>query len=297
MITNIPTFLASSKHEYNPLPWKHISIREPEVCEARIKRNLAHRKALKCNTPEAWRNYRKLRNKATAVLRSAKSSYYYHLAGEMKTKPHRFWKEFCHLSSKSTLTFSPLPSRTASDFNRHFLNVAPNIIGEINAAQNLNPTSYLTSSDTVPSLKLVSVSEEIISQLLSELNHRTATSCDGIPPRFLKLCSSLIATPLTHIINRSLTESKIPVCAASTHQALKTYKHDLQLWQMLFSEDHTPSEQPNLLQARIWCIIAELFLSGGKIPDGVSFVHESIREALRTGKVPAGSHVHRSTEP
>ena len=42
------------------------------------------------------------------------------------------------------------------------------------------------------------------------MNHRTATGCDGIPPRFLKLCSSLITTPLTHIINRSLTESKIP---------------------------------------------------------------------------------------
>ena len=44
----------------NSLPWA----REPEVCEARIKRNLAHWKAIKCNTPEAWSNYRKLRNKA-----------------------------------------------------------------------------------------------------------------------------------------------------------------------------------------------------------------------------------------
>ena len=128
----------------------------------------------------------------------------------MKTKPHRFWKEFRHLSSKSTLSFSPLPSRTASDFNRHFLNVAPNIIGEINAVRNLNPTSYLTSSDTVPSLKLVSVSEETISQLLSELNHRTATGCDGIPPRFLKLCSASSLLHSQNIINRSLKEFKIP---------------------------------------------------------------------------------------
>ena len=115
----------------NSLPWA----REPEVCEARIKRNLAHWKAIKCNTPEAWSNYTKLRNKATAVLRSAKSSYYYHLAGEMKIKPHRFRKQFHHLSSKSTPTSSPLPSHTASDFNRHFLNVAPNIIKLVRLVQ------------------------------------------------------------------------------------------------------------------------------------------------------------------
>ena len=47
-----------------------------------VKRNLAHRKARKCNTPEAWKIYRMLCNNATAVLRSAKSSYYYHLAGK-----------------------------------------------------------------------------------------------------------------------------------------------------------------------------------------------------------------------
>ena len=43
----------------NSLPWA----REPDVCEARIKRNLAHRKGIKCNTPEAWCNYRGFRTR------------------------------------------------------------------------------------------------------------------------------------------------------------------------------------------------------------------------------------------
>ena len=121
-------------------------------------------------------------------------------------------------------------------------------------------------------------------------------------------------------------KAKLEVIAVSTHQALKTCKHALHLWQKLFSEEtsgliglvtqdqqslsdipllsyersanhvplstdvasdagsshfslsaahHTPSNQPNLLQARIWCTIAEVFLSGGKTSDAVSCVHEA----------------------
>ena len=81
----------------NSSPW----IQEPEVHEARLKRDLAHRKALKHRTDEAWKKYKTLRNKATSQIRTAKASYFQHLAKEIQTKPQRFWKEFRHLSSKS----------------------------------------------------------------------------------------------------------------------------------------------------------------------------------------------------
>ena len=48
--------------------------RESEVQEARFQWNLAHSKALKYNTLAAWHKYNKLRNKATALLRSGKYS-------------------------------------------------------------------------------------------------------------------------------------------------------------------------------------------------------------------------------
>lgn len=145
--------------------------------------------------------------------------------------------------------------------------------------------------------------------------------------------------------------AKLEVIAVSTHQALKTCKHALQLWQSLFSTsvevsgllgavtqdsslsdisfshyerfaDRTsniatagaggvggsggpapppgadlevvgdiasdagsshfslgtaqiPTNQPNLLQARIWCTIAEVFMSAGKISDASSCVREA----------------------
>lgn len=118
---------------------------------------------------------------------------------------------------------------------------------------------------------------------------------------------------------------KLEVITVSSHQALKTCKHALQLWQALFSDESTgligiitqdqhslsdialaPYERqaditaispdvasdtgssyfslsgspslpnhPNLLQARIWCTVAEVFLSAGKISDAVSCIREA----------------------
>ena len=119
---------------------------------------------------------------------------------------------------------------------------------------------------------------------------------------------------------------KLEVITNSSHQALKTCKHSLKLWQSLFSDESSgliglvtqdqrslsdiplapyeradgaispmiadiasdagsshfslsvspsPSNQPNLLQAKIWCTVAEVFLSAGKVPDAISCVREA----------------------
>lgn len=120
-------------------------------------------------------------------------------------------------------------------------------------------------------------------------------------------------------------KTKLEVITVNTHQALKTCKHALELWQRLFSQEITgliavvtkdhqslsdiplttfersdkhedfsvdlasdtgsshfslgtaqmPTNQPNLLQARIWCTIAEVFLSAGKVSDAISCVREA----------------------
>ena len=121
-------------------------------------------------------------------------------------------------------------------------------------------------------------------------------------------------------------KTKLEVISVNTHQALKTCKHALTLWQKLFSSEttgligivtqditslsdiplnmyerstnkdedispdiasdtgsshfslttaQTPTNQPNLLQAKIWCTIADVFVSAGKLSDAVSCVREA----------------------
>lgn len=120
-------------------------------------------------------------------------------------------------------------------------------------------------------------------------------------------------------------KTKLEVITVNTHQALKTCKHALHLWQQMFSGDVTgligivtqdhqslsdialsnfersdkhrdfsddlasdtgsshfslgtaqlPTNQPDLLQARIWCTIAEVFLGAGKVLDAYSCIREA----------------------
>ena len=167
--------------------------------------------ALKYNTVVAWHKYRQLRNKATALLRSAKSSYYHRLADEIHQQPHRFWKEFCHLSNKKIQSSDPSPPHSAKEFNDHFLNIANHLCSVI-PQQSIDPTSYLSSlcNTHISNLEITTVGEDVVTKLLSELDHHTLTGHDGLPPKFLKICALFITKPLTHIVNRRLQETEMP---------------------------------------------------------------------------------------
>ena len=52
---------------------------------------------------------------------------------------------------------------------------------------------------------------EKIYDMLRLLDQRKASGSDGIPARFLKLCCSVLAQPITTIINKSIYQSKVPV--------------------------------------------------------------------------------------
>ena len=50
---------------HSSLPW----LRNPELIEARRKRDFAHRKAIKVQSNEAWNDFRSCRNKVNKMLR------------------------------------------------------------------------------------------------------------------------------------------------------------------------------------------------------------------------------------
>ena len=56
----------------------------------------------------------------------------------------------------------------------------------------------------------VSVSVDKVQEQLSSLNVTKSVGCDGISARFLKEAAEVIASPLTHIINLSLSSGQVP---------------------------------------------------------------------------------------
>ena len=82
--------------------------------------DIAHRKALKSGSATDWSSYRALRNKATSMLRSAKTAYFNGLVSSLSSNPSKFWRHFQCLSGRSKTTKSSQISATANDFNKSF---------------------------------------------------------------------------------------------------------------------------------------------------------------------------------
>ena len=97
-------------------PW----LSNASLSAARRLRDVAHCRALKSGSSSDWALYRKLRNKANTMLRSAKAEYFSDLASLLRVKPAKFWKHFQSLSRCSRSVGGSQAAVTADDFNDYF---------------------------------------------------------------------------------------------------------------------------------------------------------------------------------
>ena len=62
-------------------------------------RDFYHRKAMKCDLPQFWEEYRKKRNEVTSSIRLAKQEYVQGLLNEKAGNSSTLWSTIKHLSS------------------------------------------------------------------------------------------------------------------------------------------------------------------------------------------------------
>jgi len=90
--------------------------------------DVAHRKALD------WSNYRVLHNKATSMLRSAKTAYFNGQTSTLSTKPGKFWRHFHCLSRHSKSVNNDVQLLvTANDFINHFLAIPHKTVANVSS--------------------------------------------------------------------------------------------------------------------------------------------------------------------
>jgi hypothetical protein len=84
---------------------------------------------------------------------------------------------------------------------KHTCEKVPNVLNQpLDYVENINPQSiFMTPTD----------SEEILS-IANKMKGKRSEGHDGISTWLLKKCIKEIATPLTHIINKSLENGTVP---------------------------------------------------------------------------------------
>ena len=146
--------------------------------------------------------YKRYRNKLTSVLRTAKNNYYKNHLRDNQCNPKRQWSTINTLLgrsnnySKTKIELNPKSLNTSITFNEHFLS---------NSFTSNEQYDYKEYLNTFPifSMYLFPTNNIEVENFFKNLTSDTP-GYDDILPKLLNLSSSLISSPLTHIINLTI---------------------------------------------------------------------------------------------
>ena len=175
-------------------------------------------KAKKSKLTSDWENYKKSRNNVTTCIRQAKCKFITKKIETADNCTKEIWQSLRYIVPGKK-TDSQIASISVGDeivdgqnlanlFNDFFVNIGQNLEKEnpnVTETEEYNCTAKVKSTF---SLHDVEISE--VCNILKSLPLDRATGPDYVPAKLLKCIASLIAPPLTSIINKSFQMGSIP---------------------------------------------------------------------------------------
>ena len=212
-ISNIHAPLRKRKIRNTFAPWL-----TPELKRQMFERDKLKKIATKFKTDENWTNYKRVRNRVNANIKSAKVAYYNNYFNENLGNIKNAWKGVNMIMGKDSLSTEikditvdgmsyTSPSEICNVLNAHFVQVGPNLANSIPEA-NINFDKYITPSQH--SFSLMETTNDIVYRLIQSMPLNKACGLDGISCRLLKEAAPVITTSLTYIINLSIRSGIFP---------------------------------------------------------------------------------------
>ena len=219
-------------HATKCMPIKTIKIceRDPPWVNAEIKdllneKNKTYKRAKHSNSPADWHQYRKTRNDYTAAIRKRKADYDaeldFKISNTQSFNSKNWWKtvsSFLKKNGTKTNTIPPIERENgetiysaqekAELFNNFFIEQST-----VESEDDDIPEIPHTTHTITP----LSISNQDVFNILSNLDTDKAVGPDLIHNKLLKSCADIIAPPLAIIFNRSLNEGKFPEIWKTAH--------------------------------------------------------------------------------
>ena len=186
---------------------------------SRSKKITLYRNFLKNRTAENKRTYLAYRNCYNKTVRAAKKLHF-NSKIDLNCNPKNAW-EFLNQAIgknfKSSSNISDIrvrdkiitdPIEIANNFNDFFSSIAEDIVSEIPFTR-AKPLDYITE---YPDLNFAfkPVNRTKVGEIINELESKSSLDINGYSTILIKKVSSSILTPLTHIINLSLSTGVFP---------------------------------------------------------------------------------------
>ena len=199
------------------VPWMNTELRK-----AMRDRDYYHRRAVKTKGAEDWNEYKKLNSFVKCEMKRRKAEYYKELIYQNKAKPDKLWKcinEVTGRNNKSTPTCIVSDGVCYTDaqsisekLNTYFCTIGNILVVKLKSVYSTISTITVPSDDicNTEQFNFVPIPAEYVEKQLSCLQKNKAIGSDRISARLLKDASSVIATSLAKLFNRSLTLASFP---------------------------------------------------------------------------------------
>ena len=182
-----------------------------------------------------------LRNQVQYKKKQAKLDFIDNKTDEFKQQPSKLWQLLKSLGTSTQCNSKPGSiglnidnsicfdkSQVSEHFSNYFSNVASTLVNQLPPSNGLYEKHhfqdfYRSLGVTSNSFCFNEVSADNVLSILCKLNSSKATGLDLLSPRFIKDGAKLIVSPLTHILNLSLSTGEIPESLKSA-KVLPIYK-------------------------------------------------------------------------
>lgn len=195
-----------------PNPWM-----TPDILEAKRHRRYLERIWRKSRTPLNRSRLTKQTHKCTKMMTKAKSLYYSNIIKENSADQRSIWKAFnriLHRSLPAQLPTSLSISSLAETFGNFF-------VDKISIIRSTFPNSSTGFPHCQPPISkqlctFTPVSEEEVRRIIMTAPSKSC-GLDPIPTILLKACIDVLVTPITSIVNLSLSDGIFPACFKTAH--------------------------------------------------------------------------------
>ena len=170
------------------------------------ERNKLQRKFLK--KPITYGDsYRRLRNKVTQSIRSAKVNYFKVKLEKSSGDARKTWSVINTILFRKPNIEANNIDISCNSFNHYFVNIAQSLSDNI-AQTNTRYDSYLTEkNDNILTFRKVTVNETL--NIINSFRD-SSPGHDNLPMMLIKKASSVLSSLLTHVCNTSLTDGIFP---------------------------------------------------------------------------------------
>ena len=198
-------------------------------------RDFYHRKAMKCDLPQFWEEYRKKRNEVTSSIRLAKQEYVQGLLNEKAGNSSTLWSTIKHLSSNVKDSSIKLnidgkdvvePVMVAENLNNYFIDSVSDLLHQeangydnnVDVSESIECPLQETIDDNFESshseeYNLPELTIEYLVKEIELLSTKKSTGSDDISVKILKALrgASNVLESLVYISNLSLNSGTYPI--------------------------------------------------------------------------------------